>query len=147
MRIHSYQIRNVLNVYRQQLTRGTSRNASGRPNGYKAEMDRMDISDHGQRRSLFEKISSEIVQRITQFGPDTEIKTSISGHLAESGGRITDKHETIDRNSPQFSYTLIDNNNRKTTHNLSVRQLIYSAQGNSSQIASSGETESALGSD
>jgi hypothetical protein len=126
MHIHSYQIHNVLNVYRQQLSRGTARNVSGRPDSNKTDQDRVDISDHGQRQTLFEKISSEIVQRITQFGPDTEIEAAISGQLARAKGPVRDEVDAAGGQGPAFSYTLIDKNNRKTTHNLSVRQLNFS---------------------
>ena len=127
MHIHSYQIRNVLNVYRQQLSRGTKRNISGNPDGNKAAQDRIDISSQGQRQTLFEKISSEIVQRITQVGPDTEIKTAFSDQLADARERVRDNDDASGGKGPVFSYTLIDNNNNKSTHNLSVRQLNYSS--------------------
>jgi hypothetical protein len=128
MHIHSYQIHNVLNVYRQQLSRGTVRQASGKTDSNRTPQDRIDLSDHRQRQTLFEKISSEIVQRITQFGPDTEMNTANSGQSSDTPGRVRAKAEASDTKSPAFSYTLIDSNNKKTTHNLSIRQLNYATE-------------------
>ena len=128
MHIHSYQIHNVLNVYRQRLSRGTAREKADNPERSKAAQDMIDISDHGQRQSLFEKISSEIVQRITQVSPETEMETAFSG---QSAGTTDPERDTVapPRGKNQvFSYTLIDNNNQKTTHNLSIRQLNYSTE-------------------
>jgi hypothetical protein len=147
MHIHSYQIHNVLNVYRRQLSRGTTRNVSGDPDRNKATLDRIDISDHGQRQTLFEKISSEIVQRITPFGPDADMEAALSGHLANTSGRVQEKAVAPDGKNPVFSYTLIDTNNQKTTHNMSVRQLNHSAQTIKSSNTALSDSESIPGSE
>ena len=128
MYIHSYQIHNVLNVYRQQLSRGTTRNATGDPDKGKASQDRIDISDRMQRQTIFEKISSEIVQRITQFDPDTDMEVDSYLQSDHTSGRMRDMTEAPDDKSTIFSYTLIDTNNQKTTHNLSIQQLTYSTE-------------------
>jgi hypothetical protein len=128
MHIHSYQIHNVLNVYRQRLSRGTAREKPDTPERSKAAQDMIDISDHGQRQSLFEMISSEIVQRITQVSPDTETETAFSGQSAGTTGPERDTVAPSRRKNQVFSYTLIDHNNQKTTHNLSIRQLNYSTE-------------------
>jgi hypothetical protein len=128
MHIHGYQIHNVLNVYRKQLSRGTDRNTAGTPERNKAAQDPIDICDHGQRQSLFEKISSEIVRRITQVDPETELNAAFSGQSAVTRGRARDKAEASGGKNQVFSYTLIDSNNQKTTHNLSLRQLNHSTE-------------------
>jgi hypothetical protein len=139
MHIHSYQIHNVLNVYRKQLSRGTARNVSGGSDINKDVRDRVNLAEHGQRHMLFEKISSEIVQRITQFGPNTEFEAALSGQLAQAKGPVRDGVDADGGQSPAFSYMSIDKNNQKTTHNLSVRQLNSSTKKNeSSQLAQSG---------
>ncbi len=123
MHIHGYQIQNVLNVYRQQLSRGTVRNSLGRLDMSKAATDRIDITDHSQRKMLFEKISSEIVERITQFKPEAAGKASFSSQFARTMGNGQDEVDSVGRLVTAFSYTLIDADNRKTTRNLSIRQL------------------------
>lgn len=126
MHIHGYQIQNVLNVYRQQLSRGTVRNGSGGPDRGKAATDRIDISDHAQRQTLFEKISSEIIERITQFKPEAAGKASFSGQFPRTMGNDRDEVDSVGSPITAFSYTLIDANNRKTTRTLSIRQLNFS---------------------
>jgi hypothetical protein len=126
MYIHSYQIHNVLNVYRQQLSRGTPstpRNASGNTDRNEVSSDPVRISEQGQRETLFEKISSEIVQRITQFGPNTDSDSGVLAQSGEAKAGVHDKAKAYERKSAVFSYTQIDNNNQKATHNLSIRQL------------------------
>lgn len=145
MHIHSYQIHNVLNVYRKQLSRGTTWNLSGETDGNNADQDRSNLSDHGQRQSLFEKISSEIVQRITQFGPDIEIEAAFSGQSADTRERVRDKTDPSSGKNPVFSYTMIDNNNQKTTHNFSIRQLNYSGEKVKSLITAPSDSKSDSG--
>lgn len=147
MHIHSYQIHNVLNVYRRQLSRETTRNVSGDTDRNKAALDRFNLSDIGQRQSLFEKISSEIVQRITQFGPHTDIEAAFSGQSADTRGRIREKTDASSGKNPVFSYTLIDDNNQKTTHNLSIRQLNYSSEKVKSLITVPSDSKSDSGSE
>jgi hypothetical protein len=128
MYIPSYQIHNVLNVYRKQLTRGTVRTNSGGPDRSRSAQDRIEITAHGQRQSLFDKISSEIVQRITQFDPSTVSKTEFSGQSTETRWPARGAAESTDEQDPAFTYTLIDRHNQKSTHNLSVRQLYFSTK-------------------
>jgi hypothetical protein len=125
MYIPSYQIHNVLNVYRKQLSRGTVRNNSGGPDKDRSGQDRIDIAAHGQRQSLFDKISSEIVQRITQFEPGTKSEANLSDQSAETRWSERGAVDSADQQSPAFTYTLIDKHNQKSTHNLSVRQLYF----------------------
>ena len=128
MYIPSYQIHNVLNVYRKQLSRGTVRTNSGGPEKSRSTQDRIDINSHGQRQSLFEKISSEIVQRITQFDSDTVSKAEPSALSTETRWSGRSAADSADEQSPAFTYTLIDRHNHKSTHNLSVRQLYFSTK-------------------
>jgi hypothetical protein len=121
MHIHSYQIHNVLNVYRKQLSRATARNASGNPDKSRPAQDRIDNAVHGQRQSLFDKISSEIVQRITQYDPDTETVGPHSSQSAQYRGTVDGAGDQ----GPAFTYTTIDKYNQKSTHNLSIRQLNF----------------------
>ena len=125
MHIHSYQIHNVLNVYRRQLSQGTARETIDNPERNRAVQDTIKTSNHGQRQSLLEKISSEIVQRIAQVGPDIEMEADFSDQSAGTTRRARCKAEPSGRKSQVFSYTMIDSNNQKTTHNFSIRQLNY----------------------
>ena len=129
MHIHGYQIHNVLNVYRKQLSSGTAGKVS-KDNQAKSQsvQERIDIAGQGQRKSLFDKISSEIVQRITQFGPHTELESDVSDQSLKNREPERGAVDVADGQSPTFTYTLIDRHNKKTTHNLSVRQLHFSTK-------------------
>ena len=128
MHIHSYQIHNVLNVYRKQLSQGTVRSIYGNPDKSQPAQDRINISIHGQRQSLFDKISSEIVERITRFGPDTEFEAVLADQMTEPNG--TGSRESAEtgadgtvKQDTAFTYTVINEHNQKITHKLPIRQL------------------------
>ena len=117
MYIHGYQIHNVLNVYRKQLRHGPGGNSSQTLQTSSAK-DRIEISSDGQRQSLMDKVSTEIVERITQTGPENQFEKLLADQLVEkpqqSAGMPSD--------SPtDFRYTVIDENNRKITNSLTIR--------------------------
>ena len=114
MHIHSYQIHNVLNVYRKQLSKGTAGNISRTSAKNQPDQDKVDISIGGQRQSLFDKISSEIVERITRFGPDTAFGAVLADQMHQTGGAAahkaadseddeTTKREAVDGQVPRDS--------------------------------------------
>ncbi len=128
MYIHSYQMHNVLNVYRKQLSQGTAQGLSGDADKSRTAKDRINISNDRQRQSLFEKISSEIVERITRFGPDTECKRILAGQYTQTDARESQEPANPEAdedhgNDMPFTYTLIDEHNQKTTHRLPASQL------------------------
>jgi hypothetical protein len=119
MYIHNYQIHNVLNEYRKQLSRcqvPVRKNASAVPESN----DRMMLSDEVQRQSIIEQVSSDIVERIRNSNThQSEAGTPLSRPQADGGD---EKHEKLQREK-EFTYTLIDEFNRKMTHKLLVRNL------------------------
>lgn len=119
MYIHSYQIHNVLNDYRKQLSHGTKgdRGTHAKAN---EPFDRISISRDGQRQTIMEKISSEIVARIAASGPDNRFEAALTDRLPDTAikGRGTSSDEP-----PQFRYTVIDENNRKQTNTLTIQQI------------------------
>ena len=127
MHIHSYQIHNVLNVYRKQLSQGTAQRISGTFGKKQQNHDRIDISVKGQRQTLFDKISSEIVERITRFEPGTEFEAVLADQTDKTGGAADYKDAKIEANGASqhdsaFTYTLIDEYNQKITQTLPIRQ-------------------------
>lgn len=118
MYIHSYQIHNVLNDYRKQLSHGTKGDRGRHPKAKR--LDRISISRDGQCQTIMEKISSEIVARITESGPDIRFEASLTDRLTDTSvkgrGAATDE-------PPQFRYTVIDENNRKQTNTLTIQQI------------------------
>lgn len=126
MHIHSYQIQNVLSVYHKQLSQGTARGDSAQASKMKPALDRIDISVKGLHQTLFEKISSEIVERITHFEPGVEFESMLAGRMAPSGNPTTNTPVEAEvlpnpRKESSFTYTLIDEHNRKRTQKLPIK--------------------------
>lgn len=119
MYIHSYQIHNVLNEYRKQLSRSQvtlRKTASAGPE----TNDHIMLSDEVQRQSIIEQVSSDIVERIKNSNKHQwEAGVRLSRRQADGG---EETHEKIKREK-EFTYTLIDEFNRKMTHKLPVRDL------------------------
>ena len=118
MYIHSYQIHNVLNDYRKQLSHGTRGN-SDKHQAAKEPLDRISISKDGQRESIMDKISSDIVARINDSGPDNQFESALAERLAAKP--VGDNVKAADE-PPPFKYTVIDENNQKQTNTLTIRQ-------------------------
>jgi hypothetical protein len=116
MYIHTYQIHNVLDVYRKQLIQG--------PNPEKhrlllvpVDMERL-RSNSGQRQSLIDQISAEIVERIVQTGPPRELGAACSDSVATH-----EKDAMSPKKEAEFTYTAIDENNCKRTNTLGIEEL------------------------
>lgn len=117
MEIPSYQIQNVLKVYSKQLTQGKilARNKNVGRNQVSA--DNVNISAEGKRTAIIEKVAANIVDRITREGPREKEEQEITGQIEnELGGKI----DFTRRKEEKFSFTTIDENNKKVTKYLSV---------------------------
>jgi len=115
MYIHTYQIHNVLDVYRKQLIHGPSPEKH-RLLSVPVDMERL-RSNSGQRQSLIDQISAEIVERIVQTGPHRSLDAACSDPVATHEEAMSPKKET------EFTYTAIDENNCKRTNTLGIEQL------------------------
>lgn len=116
MQIPSYQIQNVLKVYSRQLSQGkmVSRNKYGNTN--QSSADSVTISSEGKRQAIIDKVAASIVDRIITEGPKEKSEERITSQIEKELGKKINFAK--DRN--QFTYTVIDENNQKTTHTLSV---------------------------
>jgi len=116
MQIPSYQIQNVLKVYSRQLSQGKilSRNKFGSAN--KVSADSVTISSEGKRKAIIDKVAANIVDRIISDGPKEKTEEQITSKIEQELGKKI--NFTKDKN--QFTYTVIDENNEKVTHTLSV---------------------------
>ena len=116
MQIPSYQIQNVLKVYSRQLSQGRilSRNKSAAVN--KPSADNVTLSSEGKRKAIIDKVAANIVDRIITEGPKEKNEEEITSQIEKELGKKI--NFTKDKN--QFTYTVIDENNQKATHVLSV---------------------------
>ncbi len=116
MYIHSYQIQNVLNVYRKQLSQmpaaKAEKQAPASQNG-----DRVVLSKDGQRQSIIDQVSAEIVDRIAQTGPQNRFEEALAKKWDDTNKQTGSR--TVKKDAA-FTYTTIDENDNKVTNTLPV---------------------------
>ena len=124
MQIPSYQIQNVLKVYSRQLSQGKimSRNKFGDANTNSA--DSVTLSSEGKRQAIIDKVAANIVDRIITEGPKEKNEEQITSQIEQELGKKI--NFTKDKN--QFTYTVIDENNQKSTRTLSVEDSKFIVQ-------------------
>ncbi len=84
MVVSAYQINNVLRVYGDQLRQ--SRISSKPKNMEMSSPDRISISATARRKAVIDKIATNIVDRITQFGPHDDIEKKVFQKLENEYG-------------------------------------------------------------
>jgi hypothetical protein len=95
MVISTYQVNNVLRVYRDQLRLGS---VSGRQSGSTSRSpDRITISAGGKQKAMMEKISSGIAEKISKYGsqkaPENGFEIYPDSSRNESGDLV---YKTVD---------------------------------------------------
>lgn len=116
MYIPSYQIHNVLKVYSRQVSQSRIIERQKKLDD-NASADRINISAEGKRKVIIEKVASDIVERITRFGPQDNIDHSILNQLQDEIGQEIEFDKGDDS---KFVYNTIDDNNNKQTNSLPV---------------------------
>lgn len=116
MYIHNYQIHNVLNAYRKQLSQSPAKAGAESPS--KAPSENMASgSKNGRPPAIVNQISTEIIDRIARFGPQSEFDNVVANHLEAPNSRESEHHGL------DFTYSVIDEQNRKTTQTLPMNSL------------------------
>lgn len=118
MYIHSYQIHNVLNEYRKQLSRDQAMTKKNPSEGTETK-DRVILSDEVQRQSIIEQVSSDIVARIQNTNCH---QSTVRDELDDTQG-VGNRHPQRLKRENEFTYTLIDEFNRKIITKLPVQNL------------------------
>ena len=116
MEIPSYQIHNVLKVYSRQVSQ-TKMIERSKTLGKKTSSDKINLSAEGKRKAIIEKVASDIVERITNFGPQSDMDHEIVNKLKNELGKEIDFKKKGDRT---FVFNVIDENNNKVKTTLSV---------------------------
>lgn len=87
MIISSYQVNNVLRVYGDQLRQ--SRMSNRPKSGETRSPDKVSISSEARRKTIIDKITSNVVDRITQHGPYENVEKEVFEKLEnEYGGNL-----------------------------------------------------------
>jgi len=119
--IPTYQIHKVMKVYTRQLSQSKMLEKQKAVAG-KSSMDKINISAEGKRQAIIEKVASDVVERITSFGPKDEFDQEIVDKLEqEIGGKVEFKQNK----SSTFVFNVIDSENNKTTNTVSVKNSDY----------------------
>jgi len=116
MEIPTYQIHRVMKVYTKQLSQSKMLERQ-KALGKKPLMDKINISAEGKRQAIIDKVASDVVQRITNFGPRDEFDQEIVDRLEDEIGRKVDFQKAQDT---KFVFNVIDDKNEKRTNTLSV---------------------------
>lgn len=118
MHIPSYQINNVIKVYSRQISQNRladkqkSLGLDTPKNG-----DSITISEEGKRQTIINKVSADILERITTYGPKDEADRDIVDKLnQELNGNL----QGYNKKENQFVFNFIGENNEKITSTLSV---------------------------
>jgi len=116
MYIHAYQMRNVLNLYTKQLTNKKKYATDKQDNGEQI-IDRLTISATGKQKAIIERITSDIVKKISNntLGKTVEYNASHSPQKKLSGNPLIK-----DRSKTALSFNTIDNNNTKHRDTLEI---------------------------
>ena len=136
MYIHSYQIHNVLNAYRKQLSQNPSASGPSQPAAPKSD-DRINISPEAQKPKIVSDISAQIVDRIAKFNPQSEFEQVLADRLSRFQDRRASHPDRDNTSAIDFTYTEIDELNRKITSTLKVQKFSPFSQAMEPQPAGS----------
>jgi hypothetical protein len=114
MLISAYQVNNVLRVYGDQLRQSR---ISNRPNSTDAgSPDKISISANARRKTIIENITSNIIDKITEYGPHDNVEKEVFTKLEnEYGGHLAISED----NHNELIFKEIDENG-ETTNSLSI---------------------------
>lgn len=112
MHIQSYQIHNVLNVYRRQLSQ-PQQPTTGHP---EPTGDSVDISSETKSHAIMEKVAASVLERITNVEPGSDFTTEIRGQ----GPASESTRAAAQRGGKQFTFTTIVGSNRKETRAIDI---------------------------
>jgi hypothetical protein len=140
--IHSYQIHNVLNVYRRQLSQSQAKATAQVPkhSDFKAELDRVTLSGDDSRQSIFDRVSSTILDRIRNYGEDAPGPES----PAPAGPSPPRPQSPAPVKGKQFFFNTLDHENRKVTNAMPVENTSALINHLAVQAKKEGPTDSEL---
>ena len=116
MFVPSYQMHNVLNVFRKQLRHNIiSDKKKIAPEKLRAEQ--VSLAPEVKRQATIEKVSNDIIEKITRFGSQTRSDQEPTEHAKEG---VKKENAAGDAKETTFVFNVIDTINQKTRNTLSV---------------------------
>jgi hypothetical protein len=114
MVISSYHVNNVLRVYADQLRQ--SRTSNRTENAKVASPDKISISDKVKQRVVVNKIASDILERLTNFGSQEKVEEEVSNNIEDEYRVQLD----ITRKSPNDLIFKVIDEKGETLNSLSI---------------------------
>ena len=114
MIISPYQVNNVLRVYGDQLRHNRIPSKSTDENI--PQSDKISISAEAKRKAVIDKISSDIIDKITQYGPHDNIEEEVFQKLENEYGA----NLAITKKSPTNLIFKVIDENGETINSLSI---------------------------
>ena len=124
MHIPSYQIRNVLNTYRKHLCEGAiEQHKAGFANAHGQNIKK---AARGRRQAIIKMVGTDVFDKINQFCTrlNADGKTDLQVQMA-SEKPVELKHDRKKR----FAFNVIDENNEKSCHSISVEDTDFFLKG------------------
>lgn len=114
MHIQSYQIHNVLNVYKRQLSQAKP-DHTRQVGSHDLKSDAVSISAEGKNQSVMEKVAASVLKKITNVDPGSNFSKEMIRQV---------QHAENDRQQVQKDHSFIFNtivgDNRKETRSIAV---------------------------
>lgn len=114
MYIQSYQIHNVLNVYRRQLSQGKSDHPQ-HGGTHNTKSDSVKISEEGKNQSIMEKVAASVLKKITNVNPGSDFGQEMIKQVQK-----TKKDIYRVQKESAFIFNTIVGNNQKVTRSIAV---------------------------
>lgn len=114
MVISTYQVNNVLRVYGDQLRH--NRLSSEEKRGDTCSPDKINISSEAKRKAIIDKIASDIVDKITRYGPHENVEKDVFKQLEDEYGAPL----AISKNTPTDLIFKVIDGNGETMNSLSI---------------------------
>jgi hypothetical protein len=117
--ITPYQINNVLRVYGTQLRQNRASNRSKDSNT--RIPDRVSISADAKRKAIIGKIASDIVDKISQYGPHDSVEKEVFKKLEDEYG----VNLAVTRKNPNDLIFKVIDENGETINSLSIEDSMF----------------------
>jgi hypothetical protein len=114
MLIQSYQIHNVLNVYRRQLSQAKP-NQVGNSGSQNTRSDTVQISVEGKSQSIMEKVADNVLKKITNVEPGFDFGQEMAERLESDAN-----YASVVGKDNRFVFNSIEGDNQKETRSIAV---------------------------
>jgi hypothetical protein len=114
MYIQSYQIHNVLNVYRRQLSQGKAEH-SQHVGTRDAKSDAITISKAAKNQSIMEKVAAGVLKKITNVDPGSDFGQEMINQV-----KNTHQNMNTGQKDNTFVFNAIVGDNQKETRSIAV---------------------------